>query len=74
MSILQKMHTFTGKFDPVVKFADKKSLTPTFLYPMPTAEKPSVQRSRPVPMKASRALGGAYETPGQRKAAKYLNG
>lgn len=74
MSILQKMHTFTGKFDPVVKFADKKNLTPSFLYPVETPQAASAQRQRPAPMTASRALGGAYETPGQRKASKYLNG
>lgn len=74
MSILQKMHTFTGKFDPVVKFADKKNLPPTFLYPMDYGQEAPSQRKRPTPMKASRALGGAYETPGERKASKYLNG
>lgn len=42
---MQKAHKFMGKIDPVVKWADKKNLTPSFLY---EPDKPAPDIVRPV--------------------------
>lgn len=73
MSILQKLHQIAGKIDPVVKFADKKNLTPGFLYP-PDPVAPDIVR--PV-TEAGKARERAGQTiPGmegsRRRASQFL--
>ncbi len=73
MSFLQKLHSFAGRIDPVVKFADKRNLTPSFLYPMETpTEKPSAAfqllaaKAKPAPTLQSAA-------PPKKRASGYLS-
>lgn len=71
MSILQKLHKVAGKIDPVVKWADKRNLTPSMMYAPELDGAPNIVR--PV-TEAGRAKnpGGPTVTPSRRRASEYL--
>lgn len=75
MSFLQKLHSFAGKIDPVVKFADKHNLTPSMMYP-PDKEAPPIQMPVTQAGKArAAALMGKPDQVGsspRRRASQYL--
>lgn len=72
MAILQKMHRFAGRIDPVVKWADKQNLTPSSLY-TPEALAPDIVRPVTEAGKArAKNPGGPTITPTRRKASDYL--
>jgi hypothetical protein len=75
VSILQKLHQIAGRIDPVVKFADKKNLTPSMFYP---PDKPAPDIVRPVTEagkareRAGQTIGSPPMAASRRRASQYL--
>jgi hypothetical protein len=70
MAALQKLHALAGRIDPVVKWADKRNLTPSMMYP---PDKPVAEKIIPVTA-AGKAAAGLEPTIKRKRASQYLGG